>query len=165
MDDKEKSIFKSVTDTMKNTIDIATEAAKKALEPEPIKPDLELVAIPAPLSIGDDYMSPMPPMIAVVKKKQSKKSAVDTSGRITPAYDFPVPNTPLPTKKTAKKAKTKPAKTTAKKAVKKSKARKAAKKSASKTSAKKKTAKKKTANKVAKKTKTASKNKSKKSKR
>jgi hypothetical protein len=165
MDDKEKSIFESVTDTIKNTIDIATEAAKKALEPEPIKPDEELVTIPAPLSIGDDYMSPMPPMIAVVKKKQSEKSAVDTSGRITPAYDFPVPNTPLPTKKTAKKAKRKPAKTTAKKAVKKSKARKAAKKSASKTSAKKKTAKKKTANKVAKKTKTASKNKSKKSKR
>ena len=159
MDDKEKSIFESVTDTIKNTIDIATEAAKKALEPEPIKPNEELVAIPAPLSIGDDYMSPMPPMIAVVKKKQSEKSAVDTSGRITPAYDFPVPNTPLPTKKPAKKAKRKPAKTTAKKAVKKSKARKAAKKSASKTSAKK------TTKKVAKKTKTASKNKSKKSKR
>ena len=142
MDDKEKSIFESVTDTIKNTIDIATEAAKKALEPEPIKPNEELVAIPAPLSIGDDYMSPMPPMIAVVKKKQSEKSAVDTSGRITPAYDFPVPNTPLTTKKKAKKAKRKPAKTTAKKAVKKSKARKAAKKSASRTSAKKKTAKK-----------------------
>jgi hypothetical protein len=156
MDDKEKSIFESVTDTIKNTIDIATEAAKKALEPEPIKPDEELVAIPAPLSIGDDFISPMPPMIAVVKKKQSRKSAIDTSGRITPAYDFPVPNTPLPTKNTAKKAKRKPAKTTAKKAVTKSKARKAAKKSTSKTSAKKK---------AAKKTKTASKNKSKKSKR
>lgn len=137
MDDKEKSIFESVTDTIKNTIDIATEAAKKALEPEPIKPDEELVAIPAPLSIGDDYMSPMPPVIAVVKKKLSKKSAVDTSGRITPAYDFPVPNTPLPTKKAAKKAKRKPAKTTTKKAMKKSTARKAAKKSASKMSAKK----------------------------
>jgi hypothetical protein len=155
MDDKEKSIFESVTDTIKNTIDIATEAAKKALEPDPIKPDEEIVAIPSPLSIGDNFISPMPPIIAVVRKKRSKKSAVDTSGRITPAYDFPVPDTPLPTKQTAKKASRKPAKTTVKKAAKKSKT-KAAKKSASKESAKKETAKK---------PKTASKKKSKKSKR
>jgi hypothetical protein len=52
-------------------------------------------------------MSPMPPMIAVVKKKQSKKSTVDTSGRITPAYDFPVPNTPLTTKKKGQESKEK----------------------------------------------------------
>ena len=48
MDDKEKSIFESVTDTIKNTIDIATEAAKKALEPEPIKPDEGTCGDPCP---------------------------------------------------------------------------------------------------------------------
>jgi hypothetical protein len=135
MDDKDKSIFESVTDTIKNTIDIATEAAKRAMEPEPIKVDEEVVMIPGPESA--DPMSPAPPMVAVVKKKPRKKPAVNTSGRITPTYDIPVPDTPLPTPKKAAKKSSKTAKKTAKKAVKKSKVKKAAKKSAPKKSAKK----------------------------
>lgn len=163
MDDKDKSILESVTDTIKNTFDIATEAAKKAMEPEPLKADEEMVVVPDPATAGSDFMSPMPPMVAVVKKKPRKKSAADTSGRITPTYDIPVPDTPLPTsKKASKKASSKPAKKAAKKAVKKSKARKAVKTSAVKKSTKK-TAKKSKAKSSAKKTTT--KTKSKKSKR
>ena len=136
MDDKEKSIFESVTDTIKNTFEIATEAAKKALEPEPLQPDEEVVMIPTP-EVADP-MSQMPPMATVVKKKPLKKSAVDTSGRITPTYDIPIPDGPLPTsKKTAKKASSKPAKKTVKKAVAKSKAKRAVKRSTATKSAKK----------------------------
>jgi hypothetical protein len=156
MNDKDKSIFESVTDAFKNTIDIATEAAKKALEPDPIKPDEEVVVIPDTIGIGADFMSPMPPMIAVVKKKHRKQSTADTSGRITPAYDFPVPDTPLPIlKEPTKKASSRAAKKAAKKAGKKSKAKKAVKKPATNASAKRKTAKK-----VATKTKATSKRKS-----
>jgi hypothetical protein len=48
MDDKEKSLFDSFADTIKHTFDVATEAAKKALEPEPLKPDEEVVVLPTP---------------------------------------------------------------------------------------------------------------------
>ena len=70
MDDKEKSLFDRVADGFKDTIEIATEAAKKGLEPEPLKPDEEVVVIPAPAAA--DFMSPMPPMIAVVKKNLAR---------------------------------------------------------------------------------------------
>lgn len=150
MDDKDKSIFESVTDTIKNTFDIATEAAKKALEPERLKPDEEVVVITAPASA--DPMSPMPPMLAVVKKKPHKKS-VDTSGRTTPTYDIPVPQTPLSTpKKAAKKASRKPAKKIAQKVVVKSKTKKAVEATAAKRS-KKKTTKESKANSAVRKTK------------
>lgn len=114
MDDKEKSLFDSFADTIKHTFDVATEAAKKALEPEPLKPDEEVVVLPTP---PDAFVSdPAPPMVAIVKKKPRKKSAVSMSGRITPDYDIPIPEMPLPTpKKAAKKASKKPAKKAAKK--------------------------------------------------
>ena len=128
MDDKEKSIFESVTDTIRNTFEIATEAAKKAMEPEPLHPDEEVVMIPA--REVSDPMSPMPPLAVVVKRKPRKNSAIDTSGRTTPTYDIPVPDTPLPaSKKTAKKASSKPAKKPVKKAGTKSKSKNAVKKS------------------------------------
>jgi hypothetical protein len=130
MDDKEKSLFGSFADTIKNTFDVATEAASKALEPEPLKPDEELLIVPAP---PDPFISdPAPPLVAIVKKKPRKKTGVDTSGRITPDYDIPVPVTPMPSpRKTAKKAPKKTAKKAASKAVKKvaKKSKKAAKKS------------------------------------
>jgi hypothetical protein len=138
MDDKEKSLFDSLADTIKHTLDIATEAASKALEPEPLKPDEELLIVPTPPDplIGD----PAPPLVAIVKKKPRKKTGVDTSGRITPDYDIPVPKTPLPSpRKAAKKAPKKPAKKAASKAAKKvaKKSKKAAKKPVSKKVAKK----------------------------
>jgi Berberine and berberine like len=78
MDDKEKSLFDSFADTIKHTFDVATEAAKKALEPEPLKPDEEVVVLPTP---PDAFVSdPAPPMIVIVKKKPGK-SAVSMSGR------------------------------------------------------------------------------------
>jgi hypothetical protein len=127
MDDKEKSLFDSFADTIKHTFDIATEAASKALEPEQLKPDEELVVVPTP---PDAFVSdPAPPIVAIAKKKPRKKSGVDTSGRITPDYDTPLPDTPMPSpKKAAKNVSKKPARKTAKKSVPKA-AKKAAKKS------------------------------------
>ena len=117
MDDKEKSLFDSFADTIKHTFDIATEAASKALEPEPLKPDEELVVVPTP---PDALVSdPAAPIVAIVKKKHRKKSGVDTSGRITPDYDTPVPDMPMPSpKKIAKKVSKKPAKKSVPKAAK-----------------------------------------------
>jgi len=153
MDDKEKSLFDSFANTIKHTFDIAAEAASKALEPEPLRSDEELVVIPAP---PDAFASePSQPMVAIVKKKLRKKSAVDTSGRITPDYDIPVPDTAMPSPKNgakaasekaamkpAKKAPAKAAKKASKKTVKKpsKKIAKSAKKAKAKSSAKKKAA-------------------------
>jgi hypothetical protein len=162
MDDKEKSLFDSFADTIKHTFDIAAEAASKALEPEPLRPDEELVVIPTP---PDAFVSePSPPMVAIVKKKLRKKSALDTSGRITPDYDIPMPDKPMPSpkkgaevvskrakkkpakkapaKKASKKTVKKPGKKTAKKSAKNSKAKSSAKKKAAPTVTKKKKAKK-----------------------
>ena len=105
MDEKDKSLFDSVADTIKRTFDIATEAATKALEPKQLKPDEESVVVTAPseASVSD----PAPSVVAIVKKATRQKSRVDTSGRITPAYDIPLPDTPMPSPKiAAKKAKT-----------------------------------------------------------
>lgn len=115
MDDKEKSLLESVTDTIKHTIDIATEAAQKALEPEPMKADEELVVVPAPAPVGADLLAPLPPIIVVAKKKRPKPAA-----------------------KEAAKA-PKAAKRTAKKAVKKSKTKSAVKKTSTENVTKKKT--------------------------
>jgi hypothetical protein len=133
-DDKEKSLFDSFADTIKHTFDIATEAASKALEPEPLKPGEEIVIVPTP---PDPFVSdPAPPIVAIVKKKSRKKTGVDTSGRITPNYDFPVPETPM---KAAKKVSKTPAKKSVRKAAKKvaKKSKKATKKSITKKTAKK----------------------------
>jgi hypothetical protein len=46
MDDKEKSLFDNFADAVKHTFDVAAEAANKALEPTPLKPDEELVVVP-----------------------------------------------------------------------------------------------------------------------
>ena len=133
MDDKEKSLLDSFADTIKHTFDIATEAASKALEPEPLKSDEELVVVPTP---SDEFVSdPAAPVVAIARKKPRKKTGVDTSGRITPDYDFPAPETPMPSpRKAANKASKKPAKKSIPKVAKKvaKKSKKAAKKSISK---------------------------------
>lgn len=71
MDDNEKSFFETITDTIKNTVDIATEAAKSALEPEPLKPNEEVVVVPTSEVVTADAMAPM---ISVVKTKRRKKA-------------------------------------------------------------------------------------------
>jgi hypothetical protein len=138
VDDKEKSLLDSFADTIKHTFDIATEAASKALEPEPLKPDEELVVVPAP---PDPFVSDRAlPIVAIAKKKPRKKAGVDTSGRITPDYDIPIPEAPMASpRKAAKKVSKRPAKKAASKAAKTiaKKSKKAAKKSISKTAVKK----------------------------
>jgi hypothetical protein len=75
MDDKDKSLFENFADTIKHTFDVATDAAKAALEPEPLKPDEELVVVPTSDAVGADFMAPMPPVTMVVKKKRRKPAA------------------------------------------------------------------------------------------
>jgi hypothetical protein len=138
MGDKEKSLLDSFADTIKHTFDIATEAASKALEPEPLKPEEELVVVPTP---SDAFVSdPAAPIVAIVKKKPREKTGVDTSGRITPDYDIPAPERPMPSpRKAAKKASKKLANKSVSKAAKKvaKKSKKEAKKSISKKTVKK----------------------------
>jgi hypothetical protein len=70
MDDKEKSLFENFADTVKHTFDVAAHAAKKELEPEPLKPDEKIVVVPAADAVGTDFLAPMPPMIAVAKPRE-----------------------------------------------------------------------------------------------
>jgi hypothetical protein len=56
MDDKEKSLFENFADTVKHTFDVATDAAKKELEPEPLKPDEKIVVVPAADAVGTDFL-------------------------------------------------------------------------------------------------------------
>jgi hypothetical protein len=125
-DDKnDKSIIEKTIETVKNIATNASEAAKKAMEPEPIKSGDEVFLVPM---ASDTYADPvMPPFVVIPRRKKS------TSNR-TP-------------KKTAKKSAKKPAQRTANKpsAKKKKKTAKAGKPTANVV------AKKKTAEKVAKK--------------
>ena len=179
-DDKDgkdnKPIFEKITHAFNNVVDTASAAATKATDPDP-----EKVAGKAneQVLVGDAAIAPeaVPPVdenpnprsmtadeIAhhaaadtqpiVAARKTPKKKAVmpNLSGRITPTYDFPVPDTPMPSPqkpKAVKKAKkpanasAKAAKKSSKKAVKKSEAKKSVKtspkksKKAAKTTAKK----------------------------
>ena len=111
MGDKEKSLLDSFTETIRHTFDIATQAASKALEPEPSKPQKQLVVSPNPT----DAFESLPDPTNVAKKKPRKKSGVDTSGRITTNYDSLDSVTPMPAPKKAAKV----SKTSAKKSVRK----------------------------------------------
>jgi hypothetical protein len=117
MDDKEKSLFENFADTVKHTFDVATDAAKKALEPEPLKPDEKIVVVPAADAVGTDFLAPMPPMIAVVKKKrrEAKKPSAESPAKAAKKSKQ--------AKKSAKKATKKTVKKTAKKVSKKKKAK------------------------------------------
>jgi hypothetical protein len=153
-----KSIFEKIADAFNNVVDTASAAATKATGPD----DPEKVAGKSneQLLVGDAAIAPeaVPPVeknlnprpmtadeiahhaaadtqpIVAAKKTPSKKAVMPRlSGRITPTYDFPVPDTPMPSpkkpkavkkaKKSAKKS-AKAAKKSSKKAVKKSKAKK-----------------------------------------
>jgi hypothetical protein len=74
MDDKEKSIFENFADTIKHTFDTAAEAANKPLEPEPLKPDEEVVVMPNLLPVSADLITPTPLMTVVVKKTRRATS-------------------------------------------------------------------------------------------
>jgi hypothetical protein len=71
--DDEKSMVEKFTDAVKGVVDTASTAAMKAMDPEPLKPDEEVVVIPPLDAPGADLINPMPPMIAIVKKKPTVK--------------------------------------------------------------------------------------------
>jgi hypothetical protein len=72
--DDEKSIVEKFTDAVKGVVDSASTAAMQAMATEPLKPDEEVVVIPALEPGGADLIAPVPPMIAVVKKKRRRAS-------------------------------------------------------------------------------------------
>jgi hypothetical protein len=125
--DDDKNLIEKTVETIKHIAQVATDAAKHALEPDPIKPGEEVVYLPMAGGgiMGDPVMEPFV-IIPRRKKSAPKKNTPDTSGRITPTYDFPVPTSKMPVKKKAgKKPNSKRfAKKTAKKSLKKNAAKK-----------------------------------------
>jgi hypothetical protein len=154
--DDDKNLIEKI-ETVKHIAQVATDAAKHAMEPPaPLKPGDKVVIMPMVTDgmMGDTMMSSF---VVIPKKAAQKKKTPDMSGRITPTYDFPTPTSKMPVKKAAKKAakpktksKTVAKKQTAKKFSKKSIAKKwkspakAAKKKTGKKAVKKKNAKKST---------------------
>jgi hypothetical protein len=126
--DDDKNLIEKTVETIKHIAQVASDAVNHALEPEPIKPGEEVVYLPV---TGGGIMgdSIMPPLIVIPRRKKSapKQETPDTSGRITPTYDFPVPTSKMPVKKKAgekQKPKTFAKKKTAKKSSKKNAAKK-----------------------------------------
>jgi hypothetical protein len=115
--DDDKNIIEKAIEAVKDIAHSASEAAKHALEPEPIKPGEEVLML-APEGGSLLGEAPMPQYVVLPRKKSRKasKKTPDMSGRITPTYDFPAPTSKMPAKKkTAKKTAKKPAKKSAKK--------------------------------------------------
>ena len=149
-DDKEKTIIEKFSDVVKGVLDTASTAATKAMEPDP---DPEKVAGTANEQVympeaSDAAATPAP--LIPTPKASKKIAALSMSGRITPTYDFPVPDFPIPLLKKKRKADVNKEKAIKKTARKKSKAakktvrkspKKSAKRTVGKTSAKKKKAK------------------------
>ena len=151
-DDKDdKPLFQKAIEIVKGVASSVTEVVTSA------PPSQRTEAVPAveenldapPMTaeeIAHHAAADTQPVIAAKKIPRQKAAAPSLSGRITPTYDIPVPDSPMPAPKKRKKAKKsveKPAKAakqkTVKKAVKKSKTKKAVKKTGKKS---KKTAKK-----------------------
>src|SRR5450755_4548121 len=108
--DDEKSMVEKFTDAVKDVLDTASTAAMKAMATEPLKPDEEVVIIPPLDAPGADLINPMPPMIAVVKKKPTVKQK-KPARRATPRASKSLANlkdqladTKTARKKVAKKA-------------------------------------------------------------
>jgi hypothetical protein len=128
-DDKDdKNFIEKTINAVKEIAHTASEAAKHAMEPEPLKPGEEVVYLPVTGGglMGEPVMEPF----VIIPKKARKKKTPDVSGRITPTYDFPAPKSKMPLKtKAAKKTAKKKPKTVAKqKTAKRSAKKKAAKK-------------------------------------
>ena len=121
-DDKEKTIIEKVSDVVKGVWETASTAATKAMEPDP---DPEKVAGTANdqvyLPDASDAVT-MPARLISTSKASKKITAPNTSGRITPTYDFPVPDFPMPSLKKKRKAAVKNEEAVKKTARKKSKA-------------------------------------------
>jgi hypothetical protein len=127
MDDKDKNVIEQIVDKINDAVEtvatVAADALSQAMEPDPVKEDHQPISEP-----------PMPftvmPVHAPTKKPRAKKavaakSTINVSGRITPTYEFPAPDSvtmpvSIPTKKTKKDAAKKKSQKTVKKPVKKS---------------------------------------------
>jgi hypothetical protein len=118
--DKDKGIVETAIEAVKEFASEVSDAAKHAMEPsEPIKPGDKVVMMPV---VSDGMMgeSMMPSFVVIRRGKKAskaskKKAAPNTSGRITPTYDFPVPYYPMPSPKKKRKAKKAAKKTAPKK--------------------------------------------------
>jgi hypothetical protein len=134
-DDKEKTIIEKFSDVVKGVLDTASTAATKVMEPDP---DPEKVAGTANeqvyMPVASDAAAPAP--LISTPKASKKIAALSMSGRITPTYDFPVPDFPIPSLKKKRKAAVKKEKAIKKTARKKSKAAKKTMRKSSKKSAK-----------------------------
>jgi hypothetical protein len=137
--DDEKSMVEKFTDAVKGVVDTASTAAMKAMDPEPLKPDEEVVVIPPLDAPTADLINPMPPMIAIVKKKPTVKRTGKRARASKSLADLKdqLADTKKARKKVAKKAGKRTAKKTPKKLKKKS-AKAAAKKTGKKVMPKKK---------------------------
>jgi hypothetical protein len=135
-DDKEKTIIEKFSDVVKGVLDTAATAATKAMEPDP---DPEKVAGTANEQVHMPEASDpaaMPAPLISTPKASKKIAAPGMSGRITPTYDFPVPDFPMPSLKKKRKAAVKKEKAIKETARKKSKAAKKTVRKSSKKSAK-----------------------------
>jgi hypothetical protein len=150
-DDKDdKPLFQKAIEIVKDVASSVTEVVTSAPPSQRTEavPAVKENLVAAPMTaeeIAHHAAADTQPVMAAKKIPRKKAAAPSLSGRITPTYDIPVPDSPMPApkRKKAKKSVKKPAKaakqTTVKKAMKKSKAKKAVKKTAKKS---KKTAKK-----------------------
>ena|SRR5450432_286724 len=135
-DDKEKTIIEKVSDAVKGMWETASTAATKAIEPEPDPGKVARTANEQVYVPDATDAATMPARLTSTSKASKKIAAPNTSGRITPTYDFPVPDFPMPSPKNKRKSVTKKVQAVKKTARKKSKAAKKTVRKSSKRSAK-----------------------------
>ena len=105
-DEDDKSFIEKAVDNVKHVVTTVTDAAKAALEPEPLKPGETVVIVPP---MADGLTPAMPTYVVVPKKPRVKKKAPAKKAVAKKA-----------TKKSAKKSKKTAPTKSAKKATKKS---------------------------------------------
>jgi hypothetical protein len=118
--DEDKNLIEKTIDNVKHIAQVASDAAKYAIDSEPLKHGDEVVTMP----MATDGMVGM--LLLIPDPETPKKRIPDTSGRITPTYDFPAPTSKMPLKKAAKKKQPKSKNVAKKKAAKKSSKKRAA---------------------------------------
>ncbi len=74
-DDEEKSIVEKTIETVKEMATSVTDAAKHAMEPEPLKPEKGVVTMPPPMDAGTKRKSAAKKTATKSTKKAAKKSA------------------------------------------------------------------------------------------
>src|SRR5258708_35829175 len=81
-DDEEKSIVEKTIETVKEMATSVTDAAKHAMEPEPLKPEKGVVTMPPPMDAGSMTDPVMPPFVLIPRqKKTASKKAVKRTAK------------------------------------------------------------------------------------